>query len=69
LSHDLAVVVLDTSVRRDEVQAFLRHRGIHTSMYYPAIHQFSAFVTSAGARGALQVIEVVDAQLAARISD
>jgi dTDP-4-amino-4,6-dideoxygalactose transaminase len=49
-SHHLAVVVLPLHVDREQVQEFMRGRGIQTSVHYPPIHRFSAYADEAGAR-------------------
>ena len=49
-SHHLAVVLLPDDADRDVFRAELRNAGIQTSVHYPPIHRFSAYVDSSGAR-------------------
>lgn len=49
-SHHLAVVVLPEEVSRERVQELMRERGIQTSVHYPPIHRFSAYIDGAGSR-------------------
>lgn len=51
-ANHLAVVVLPASVSRDAIRSQLGATGIQTSVHYPPIHEFSAFV-EIGARRAL----------------
>ncbi len=36
-------VVVDDEARRDGVRRFMRERGVQTSLFYPAIHEFTAY--------------------------
>src|SRR4051794_25503312 len=36
-------VVVDDEARRDPVRRFVRERGVQTSLFYPAIHEFTAY--------------------------
>jgi dTDP-4-amino-4,6-dideoxygalactose transaminase len=58
-AHHLTAVVLERGVDRDAVQAFLRRRGIQTSVHYPPIHRFSAYANTTGAQRALATTDSV----------
>ncbi|MDP9319275.1 MAG: DegT/DnrJ/EryC1/StrS family aminotransferase [Actinomycetota bacterium] len=58
-SHHLAVVVLPEEVSRERVQEVMRERGIQTSVHYPPIHRFSAYIDGAGARRELPTTSAI----------
>jgi dTDP-4-amino-4,6-dideoxygalactose transaminase len=59
-AHHLAVVVLPEGTDRSRAQELMRERDrIQTSVHYPPIHRFSAYVTGAGARRDLPVTDGV----------
>ena len=57
-SHHLAVVVLPDGVDRDGVRARLAALQIQTSVHYPPIHRFSAYVQAEGSRSLPHTEEV-----------
>jgi dTDP-4-amino-4,6-dideoxygalactose transaminase len=42
-------VVVEDEARRDAVRRFMRDRGVQTSLFYPAIHEFTAYRERFGA--------------------
>jgi dTDP-4-amino-4,6-dideoxygalactose transaminase len=42
-------VVVEDESRRDSVRRFMRDRGVQTSLFYPAIHEFTAYRERFGA--------------------
>ncbi|HET6900593.1 MAG TPA: DegT/DnrJ/EryC1/StrS family aminotransferase, partial [Vicinamibacteria bacterium] len=36
-------VLVEDATKRDAVRAHLKHRGVQTSIFYPAIHEFTAY--------------------------
>jgi dTDP-4-amino-4,6-dideoxygalactose transaminase len=42
-------VVVDDESRRDAARSFMRSRGVQTSLFYPAIHEFTAYRERFGA--------------------
>jgi dTDP-4-amino-4,6-dideoxygalactose transaminase len=42
-------IVVDDEARRDDVRRFMRERGVQTSLFYPAIHEFTAYRERFGA--------------------
>jgi dTDP-4-amino-4,6-dideoxygalactose transaminase len=42
-------VVVDDEARRDAVRRYMRDRGVQTSLFYPAIHEFTAYRERFGA--------------------
>jgi dTDP-4-amino-4,6-dideoxygalactose transaminase len=61
-SHHLAVVLLPEDADRDLFRAELRNAGVQTSVHYPPIHRFSAYVGSTRERP-LPVTEAVAGRL------
>jgi dTDP-4-amino-4,6-dideoxygalactose transaminase len=61
-SHHLAVVLLPEDADRDVFRGELRNAGIQTSVHYPPIHLFSAYVGSARVRS-LPATEAVAGRL------
>jgi len=47
-SNHLAVVLLPEDTDRDSVRAALGERGVQTSVHYPPIHTFSAYLSAQG---------------------
>jgi dTDP-4-amino-4,6-dideoxygalactose transaminase len=62
-SHHLAVVVLPEGISREQVQESMRAQGIQTSVHYPPIHHFSAYVEAAGARRELPITDTIAGRL------
>jgi dTDP-4-amino-4,6-dideoxygalactose transaminase len=42
-AHHLAVLVLPDAADRDPLRAYLKERGVQTSVHYPPIHRFAAY--------------------------
>jgi dTDP-4-amino-4,6-dideoxygalactose transaminase len=47
LAHHVMVVVLDERLDREAFRAFLKQRGVQTSLHYPAVHRFSIYAGDA----------------------
>lgn len=59
-SHHLAVVLLPRGAARDDLRHAMHEERIQTSVHYPPIHRFTAYVEAGGRRPLPQTDELAD---------